>query len=190
MAELPKIVHQRLLPVTTEQVALAQAHPEADVLTAFAEQALPALERDDVLRHLALCGDCRDVVALALPADVAAIRATEVPAQEEAQSREVVAVAAGRAGAERKRRFAWAGFGWANLRWATLAAGIALAVFVMRPALERTSKIHTAPSLATGKSTAQLKPEVMPEVMPADCVGGCTRRFGREEKSACRPIKD
>ncbi|MGB9199712.1 MAG: hypothetical protein WCB53_22505 [Terriglobales bacterium] len=188
MAELPKIVHQRLLPVTTEQVALAQAHPEADVLTAFAEQALPALERDDVLRHLALCGDCRDVVALALPADVAAIRGTEVPAQEEAQSREVIAVAAGRAGAQRKRRFAWAGFGWANLRWATLAAGIALAVFVMRPALERTSKIHTAPSLATGKSTAQLQPEVMP-VMPQIVSGAVPDDSVAKKRALAGPLK-
>jgi hypothetical protein len=42
-------------------------HPDADQLSAFMEQALPAHERGDVLAHLALCSDCRATVALALP---------------------------------------------------------------------------------------------------------------------------
>ena len=63
MTEVPKIVHDRLRAALPEQ-----AHPDADLLAAFAEQALSATERDGVLQHLALCGDCRDVIALALPA--------------------------------------------------------------------------------------------------------------------------
>ena len=42
-------------------------HPDADQLSAFAEQALPAHEREDVLLHLAACARCRDIVALSLP---------------------------------------------------------------------------------------------------------------------------
>jgi len=42
-------------------------HPDADQLSAFIEQALPAHERDSVLAHLAVCAECRGVVALALP---------------------------------------------------------------------------------------------------------------------------
>jgi hypothetical protein len=42
-------------------------HPDADQLSAFIEQALPAHERDGVLAHLAVCAECRGVVALALP---------------------------------------------------------------------------------------------------------------------------
>ena len=42
-------------------------HPDANVLTAFAERALPQLEREFVLQHLARCDDCRDIVVLALP---------------------------------------------------------------------------------------------------------------------------
>jgi Carboxypeptidase regulatory-like domain/Putative zinc-finger len=42
-------------------------HPDADQLSAFIEQALPAHERDGVLAHLAVCSECRAVVALALP---------------------------------------------------------------------------------------------------------------------------
>jgi hypothetical protein len=63
MQNVPKIVRERLQAATP-----AVNHPDADALTAFAEHSLPAGERDVVLEHLARCGDCRDVVALALPA--------------------------------------------------------------------------------------------------------------------------
>jgi photosynthesis system II assembly factor YCF48-like protein/putative zinc finger protein len=63
MQNVPKIVRQRL-----KAAMPAVNHPDADVLTAFAEQSLPELERMAVLEHMARCGDCRDIVALALPA--------------------------------------------------------------------------------------------------------------------------
>src|SRR5258708_18199952 len=62
MQNVPKIVHQRLRAGTP-----AIDHPDADVLTAFAERSLPEIERTAVLEHMAHCGDCRDIVALALP---------------------------------------------------------------------------------------------------------------------------
>ncbi|MGA2569296.1 MAG: zf-HC2 domain-containing protein [Terracidiphilus sp.] len=40
-------------------------HPDAERLNAFSEQALPERERAEVLAHLAVCGRCRQVVALA-----------------------------------------------------------------------------------------------------------------------------
>jgi hypothetical protein len=40
-------------------------HPDAENLSAFAEQALEGRERAEVLSHLAVCGRCRQVVALA-----------------------------------------------------------------------------------------------------------------------------
>jgi hypothetical protein len=42
-------------------------HPDADQLSAFMEQALPAHERERVLAHLAICPDCRETVVLSLP---------------------------------------------------------------------------------------------------------------------------
>ena len=42
-------------------------HPDADQLSAFVEQALPAHEREQTLVHLAICADCRAIVALSLP---------------------------------------------------------------------------------------------------------------------------
>jgi hypothetical protein len=53
-------------------------HPDAESLSAFSEQALGERERADVLAHLAVCGRCRQVVALARGAadtDVAAATA-------------------------------------------------------------------------------------------------------------------
>jgi Photosynthesis system II assembly factor YCF48 len=47
-------------------------HPDANVLTAFAEKSLPAIERTAIVEHLARCADCRDIVALALPPTEAA----------------------------------------------------------------------------------------------------------------------
>jgi hypothetical protein len=63
MQNVPKIVRERLKAATP-----VVNHPDADALTAFAEHSLPAVERDVVLEHLARCGDCRDIVTLALPA--------------------------------------------------------------------------------------------------------------------------
>jgi hypothetical protein len=61
MESLPKLVVKRL------QSPVADSHPDADLLTAFAERSLAAAERDHMVEHLARCGDCREVVSLALP---------------------------------------------------------------------------------------------------------------------------
>src|ERR1700740_2006161 len=63
MRELPKSVIERL-----KVSAPLSSHPDANVLTAFTERTLPSSEQAVVLEHLARCGDCRDIVALALPA--------------------------------------------------------------------------------------------------------------------------
>jgi hypothetical protein len=94
MQNVPKIVLNRL------QEPAQEPHPDADLLTAFTEQSLPEPERAEVLHHLARCGDCRKVVALALPA-------TEAVAATAASS-------PGRIGWRR----------WPALRWGVVAAGI------------------------------------------------------------------
>ena len=62
MRELPEFVIRRM-----KMSAPLAGHPEADVLAAFAERSLPDGERALLLEHLARCGDCREVVALATP---------------------------------------------------------------------------------------------------------------------------
>jgi hypothetical protein len=42
-------------------------HPDADQICAFVEHALPSHEREQMLDHLAVCTECRAVVALSLP---------------------------------------------------------------------------------------------------------------------------
>lgn len=57
-------------------------HPDAEVLTAFAERSLSDTERNDVLAHMATCGRCREVVFLAqssMEAEEPAPSVTTVP---------------------------------------------------------------------------------------------------------------
>ncbi|HEY2915137.1 MAG TPA: zf-HC2 domain-containing protein, partial [Candidatus Angelobacter sp.] len=61
MAELPNLLRQRLAATQTGE---NQAHPDADTLTAYMEQSLPAAESKTVVAHLAVCEPCREVVAL------------------------------------------------------------------------------------------------------------------------------
>src|SRR5580658_1337259 len=96
MEKVPQFVLKRLKEAPPD----AGSHPDADVLTAFAEQSLAGDERANVMEHLARCGDCRDVVALALPAT------------------EIVALATSANAA----RIGW--LSWPALRWGALAAGI------------------------------------------------------------------
>ena len=118
MTEVPKIVHDRLRTALPKQAWNGESHPDADLLTAFAEQALSAAEREGVLEHLARCGDCRELIALALPA----VETATAPTVAEAE----------RAGAPTPRKLS---FAWPHLRWAALAAGVvvAAAVLLMHP---------------------------------------------------------
>jgi hypothetical protein len=119
MTEVPKIVNDRLRAAVPEQ-----AHPDADLLAAFAEQALSTTERDGVLQHLALCGDCREVVALALPAaDLAPLQTAPQTADEDS-----VRTTVSQAGSRASRKLS---FAWPTLRWAALAAGVAVAAAVL-----------------------------------------------------------
>ena len=100
MSELPKIVRQRLQQADTPSVP----HPDANVLTAFAESSLLPAERTSVLDHLSQCAECREVLAMALPAMEAGQAVFPV--------------------SRRSRR------SWPTLRWAFVSAGIvALSVF-------------------------------------------------------------
>jgi Putative zinc-finger len=66
MSELPHIVRQRLA------ASSGADHPDADLLSAFAERQLAGPERERVLAHLGACAACREIVALATPETVAA----------------------------------------------------------------------------------------------------------------------
>ncbi len=95
MQKIPQIVTERL-----KAGAAVSGHPDSDLLTAFGERSLPEPERTGVLSHLALCADCREIVALALPATESVATAS-------------VAV-----------RRPW--FTWPAFRWGFVTAGVAL----------------------------------------------------------------
>jgi hypothetical protein len=79
-------------------------HPDADTLTAFVEQLLPADEREQVLAHMSTCTRCREVAFLAQYAAEAEPATLALPASAPAQ----------------KTRGWWLG-GW---RWAWVPAGV------------------------------------------------------------------
>jgi hypothetical protein len=60
MPELSNLLRQRLGAAENGPLV----HPDADTLTAYVEQLLPAPERQQVLTHLSACGQCREVLAL------------------------------------------------------------------------------------------------------------------------------
>ncbi len=152
MTEVPKIVVDRLRAALPKRTGPERAHPDADVLTAFAEQALSATERDGVLEHLALCEDCREVIALALPA-------ADIVAAPLAAETEVVRATVSRAGAPAPHKLS---FAWPSLRWAALAAGIAVVAAVL---LVRPGKLNQAmlPS-ANPQLTATAPPVAAPQI--------------------------
>ena len=66
MDRLRKLVSGRL------QAPMAGPHPDPDVLSAFAENALLEAERAQLLQHLGACHDCREILYLAAPKSVEA----------------------------------------------------------------------------------------------------------------------
>jgi hypothetical protein len=170
MTDVPKIVHHRLGASVPERT-----HLEADLLTAFAEQALSATEREGVLQHLALCADCREVVALALPtADL-----VQIPAKPQVEVARTPLPAT-----VRTNWFAWADLHWAHLRWATLAAGIAVVVLVMRPGLEHMWKPSQPVSSIASQSPAPAQPPASASQVASGSIGAKSRAENPVEAKA------
>ena len=120
MQNVPNTVRHRL------KVATPASHPDADTLTAFSERLLPEAERAVVVEHLARCGDCREVVALALP---------------EFENFQPVLGSSGSR---------WPA--WPSLRWAFVAAGI---VIVSVGVVEYQRHAHSPAMMADESSTGQ-----------------------------------
>jgi Photosynthesis system II assembly factor YCF48 len=64
MPELSNLLRQRLGAEKTAETNTAGVHPDADTLAAYSEQLLPGVERQQVIKHLVACGECREVLAL------------------------------------------------------------------------------------------------------------------------------
>lgn len=134
MEKVPQIVSERLRAASS-----STGHPDPDVLTAFSEHSLRKSERAAVVEHLARCGECREIVALALPASE--------PAQQ--------AVRQGSGG--------W--LTWPVLRWGSVAAGIvAIASFGIMRYEHRVAVVayQKAPAESTAKEANNLPPAPSP----------------------------
>jgi hypothetical protein len=133
MRNIPHIVRERL------KAGAVGGHPDADVLTAFAELSLSKPDRATVLTHLASCANCREIVALALP-----------PIQDLASA----SVAPHRS---------W--FTWPAFRWGFATAGVAvIALGVVE--FEHHRPAHSA-TIARQVPPAPISAETQTETQPA-----------------------
>lgn len=128
MEQLPQIVRDRLKAYRSGQ------HPDANLLTAFAERLLSERERVDIMEHVAQCSECRRVVLFAAP------------------EREPVLVAAGTLQSVAHNKGAW--LRSPVLRWGALAAclvvvGAARVIFYHSKAT-RFASVELAMSNRTG----------------------------------------
>jgi len=139
MQEVPKIVVKRL-----QETAAAGAHPDADLLAAFAEGSLAEYERARVMEHLSRCTDCREVVALvALPAtEVAAVNVSVAPT-----------------------RRSW--FGWPVIRWGVAVAGIIAIASVGIVQYRQRQKNETLVSSLTSSNETSATADAAPSPSPA-----------------------
>ena len=122
-----------------------EMHPDTETLSAFTEQALNAKERGEVLEHLAACGRCRQVVALA-----------REPAGAE--------VGVGRHAVARPRAW-WRSWSVALVPAAALAATAVIAFYIHERAVERNSDMAKLEQQQANEKTAT--PPQAPEQPPA-----------------------
>jgi len=160
MQDVPKIVLKRL-----QETSAPGTHPDADLLTAFAEQSLAEPERVRVMDHLSRCSDCREVLALALPA------------------MELVAVAASTAAASTSpARTRW--FAWPVLRWGVAAAGIiAMASIGIVQYRQRLKNDTLVSSLASHNETTAAPQPPLPQSAPSYEVLESVRQAEKEKQA-------
>ena len=120
-----------------------EIHPDAEVLSAFAEQALSAKERDDVLKHLAVCGRCREIVALACEA-----AGSEVKAAHERVVRP---------------RAWWKSWGLALAPAAAVAATAVIAIYVHERSLEKSAEVVANLERQRVNEPAPILPQASPK---------------------------
>jgi putative zinc finger protein len=133
------------------QIAATQ-HPDADQLTAFAEQALPSRERAVVLQHLASCSSCREVLAFSSPSQPVPGAAPEA------------------------RPALWR---WPVLRWGAVAASAVIVVAaVSLGRLEHHKAQSSVTAVVSDKAPEQqrLQPQAVPSIPAASVPAAETKR--------------
>ena len=134
MEPIPHIVRQRM-----QAAAQPEVHPDPDLLTAFSEKSLSGKERDQILRHLAVCADCREVLSLAQP-----------------ESEPEGAVAAAPVPSDLRRRW----FHGSLLPWAAVAACVVIVsgAVLLRYPLAKKMTAYSPPAQAPATIAARAEP--------------------------------
>jgi hypothetical protein len=127
MADLPRIVMRRL----HDKSRAVGVHPDPNLISAFAENSLPGEARAEMMRHLAQCANCREIVFLFNPDQAATL-----PAAMAVPSRWLT---------------------WPMLRWG--AAVAAVVVVVAAVSLHRPSGGNSASSGAIQQTDAPIVQE-------------------------------
>jgi hypothetical protein len=70
---------KKLVAASLKSQVAGQPHPDAEVLSAFADNALSPKEREGVLEHLSACAACREVLFLSLPNDSETQKVLTIP---------------------------------------------------------------------------------------------------------------
>jgi hypothetical protein len=144
-------------------------HPDAELLSAFAEQALGERERGEVLEHLAVCGRCRHVVALA----------------SEAAGAEVAA----RRHAPVRPRVWFRSWGLALAPAAAIAASAVIAIYVHERDVERNAEVaRVERQQATEKAPMppQASPQPLAQAAPPTAAGPAEKPAPTERAGAAR----
>ncbi len=134
-----------------------ETHPGAETLSAFAEQALSKRERGEVLEHLAICGRCRQIVALAQEAAGAEVAAAQL---------EVV-----------RPRARWRRWVPALAPAAAVVATVVIAAYVHERIVEKDAEVAKL-----DREHASQKPPISAEALPPAPVAAPALRHGGSEK--------
>ncbi len=153
-------------------------HPDADLLTGFAEKSLLAREREAVMAHLAGCAECREVLHLSA-VELEQAREFELVAAAPGMAAPAMMPAAASAPAPIERKGPRVVRVW--LPWAAVAASIAIvSVVALRYGLKKTEPITAAPGSETIAVNAP-PPKVSAPAPPTAAVS--ERRETRQEEA-------
>jgi hypothetical protein len=150
MSELPKIALKRLKAAAPPAQATGSGtgpfqgsqHPDANLLSAFAEQSLTNPERELVLEHVSHCAECREVTALMLPAETEGAVLPQVAPE---------------------RRWNL----WPALRWGSLVAALGVVTIVVGLHSNRWRSNREAGVTAPPAASAAKAPEPLQAYAPA-----------------------
>lgn len=153
MTGLPKFVRDQM-----GRTPAPSSHPDANLLTAFAENTLTAKEHRQVTEHLSVCADCREIVFLAQP--------------EAVQTQAVLN--------PKPRRFTW-------MAWASVAAVVVVVASAVIMQHEQVTKTQQRVTVATTTTPPPSENKLVEPTTKSDTETPSTLAIQREEPRHRKP---